>query len=69
MLSLFQETSANVKGSRSNTQVLELSSQSDLKQFIGGSETVPLSSREEHAPHARLAAAKMLGNLNDILII
>lgn len=35
---------------------------SDIKQFLGGSETVPANLREEHAPHARFAAAKMLGN-------
>lgn len=34
---------------------------SDLKQYIGGSETVLHTTREANAAHVRLTAAKMLG--------
>lgn len=64
---LYKESSGSNKNTR-NTQGAELTSRTDLKQFIGGSETVPASVREEHAPHARFIAAKMLGFLSKFVV-
>ena len=35
--------------------------QSELKHYIGGSETLPTETREENALRARCMAARMLG--------
>ncbi|KAK9499893.1 hypothetical protein O3M35_002836 [Rhynocoris fuscipes] len=58
----------NSKCSKGSGLDYSTSSKCDLKQFIGGSETVLQATREANATHVRITAAKMLGFLSTYIV-
>ncbi|XP_014240698.1 TATA-binding protein-associated factor 172 [Cimex lectularius] len=47
---------------------VDCTSRTNLKQYIGGTESLPQSVREENSTHTRYVAAKMLGKLSTYIV-